>query len=62
MSSSKVNWLIYSFVQQTHTCVSVLQLLQRSYCCLSCSETYSFVLTNETGQRQYGHCRRIVVS
>ncbi|KAK2186329.1 hypothetical protein NP493_205g00004 [Ridgeia piscesae] len=24
------------------------------------SETYSFVLTNETGQRQYGHCRRIV--
>ncbi|KAI0228859.1 Suppression of tumorigenicity 5 protein [Lamellibrachia satsuma] len=24
------------------------------------SETFSFVLTNEAGQRQYGHCRRIV--
>ena len=29
---------------------------------LPSSETFSFVLTNEVGQRQYGHCRRFVVS
>ena len=29
--------------------------------CFNCSEAFSFVLTDVTGTRQYGYCRRVLV-